>query len=123
MWNFWDRYIIIYEIILLKRRMLMFSKKLKKALAVIVAGTVIASSFASMPVYAAVTPETAAITQSYSIANYDSDREFTVKRFGDLQAYSKNQLVMHFGSNNRIPTNRARQTMTVAPPMRNPMII
>ncbi len=104
MWNFWDRYIIIYEIILLKRRMLMFSKKLKKALAVIVAGTVIASSFASMPVYAAVTPETAAITQSYSIANYDSDREFTVKRFGDLQAYSKNQLVMHFGSNNRIPT-------------------
>ena len=83
----------------------MFKTNLKKALAVIAAGTVIASSsFASMPVYAAVTPETSAITQAYSIANYDPDREFTVKRVGDVQAYSKKQLVMHFGANNRIPT-------------------
>ena len=83
-WNFGDKCIIIYEIISLKRRMLMFTGKLKKALAVIAAGTVIASSFASMPVYAAVTPEMAAITKSYSIANYDSDREFTVRRVGDV---------------------------------------
>ena len=82
----------------------MYRKTLKKALAVIAAGTVIASSFVSLPVYAAVTPEMSAITQTYNIANYDSDREFTVRRVGDVQAYSRNQLGIYFGSNNRIPT-------------------
>lgn len=40
----------------------------------------------------------------YNIANYDTDREFTPKRVGDIAAYSKNTLKMRFGFSNRIAT-------------------
>ena len=40
----------------------------------------------------------------YNIANYDTDREFTPKRVGDIAAFSKNTLKMRFGFSNRIAT-------------------
>ena len=40
----------------------------------------------------------------FNIANYDTDREFTPKRVGDIAAYSKDKLKMRFGFSNRIAT-------------------
>lgn len=79
----------------------MLKKFLKKTLAVVMTSAVIASASAvSLPVFAA----ESSITQSYSIVNYDSDREFAPRRYGDIQAYSRGPLGIYFGSTNRIPT-------------------
>ena len=54
----------------------------------------------------------------YNIANYDTDREFTPKRVGDIAAYSKNTLKMRFGFSNRIATEKSKfmfRLMTLTP--------
>lgn len=40
----------------------------------------------------------------YGIQNYDTDREFTPKRVGNIAAYSRNTLAMNRGFSNRIAT-------------------
>ena len=44
------------------------------------------------------------LSQTYGIANYDPEREFQPKRYGDIIQYGKNQLQFSMGQTNRIPT-------------------
>ena len=83
----------------------MFQKHVKKALSVLMASAVIASSAAiSVPVFAATTASSSVITQSYNIANYDAEREFSLRRYGNVRNYSRENLSMYFGQNDRMPT-------------------